>query len=272
MQTSDLLKCMREEYFLVYGNGFVAKRFYRCIKKYHCLDKFAGIVVTNANGRVGADGKIVRSISRADKKFLILIAVHNANAKEIEYHLANLGADHFIWIYPNLIDLELGEAIKNDCRMNLHNILDRNCNNYVLAIYYLSLVDYCHNNYYDGSLYMKFCSSYIEASTAKKRWESFKRRIDNGIKNGYKQDCNIKINEDCVLIDGFHRVALARYFDIQEIYADMYSGHGEFYTESCAGNILLADQELLKYYTRDESAAIKMAAQEMGYLGGEKND
>lgn len=99
---------------------------------------------------------------------------------------------------------------------------------------------------------------------AKKRWKRFQKWIEQCLENGYQQDYSIKVNEDYHLIDGAHRLVLAKYFHADTIFADIYAGHGEFYSEAgLGGDVFLREQDLPKYYTEDEIAVIKKALREI---------
>ena len=265
MDAREAIQIIKTQKFVIYGNGYIAKRLYRLIQRLGYERNVVNIVVTKAAASgIGVHGSPLHSIAEVNRDALVLLAVHNTAALEMKRTLLALGFEHFIWIYPYLFEMEMGSPIKKCQPIETDALIKRYTRSCGLTIYYLTLKDYCNENIYNGQLYIKFSSSYITTDMAEKRWKRFQRRIEQSLKNGYQQDYSIKVNEDYHLIDGAHRLVFAKYFHADTVFADIYAGHGEFYSEAgLGGDVFLHEKDLPKYYTDDEIAAIKAADREL---------
>lgn len=265
MDISKLIQLISAEHLVIYGNGYIAKRLYNCIKKMGYANHIENVAVTDSiNGEIGVHGKKVVSICDINKNSLILVAVHNTVADEMKRILKKLGFVNYVWIYPFLFDLEFGNPIRKDELVPMKVLTQCLPAFYNPAIYYLSLMEFCHNGQHDGDLYVKMLSTYTTHDVAKKRWDNFCFRLKECLERGYLQDYNIKINESYILLDGLHRLVLAKWFHVTELIADVYSGHGSFHSQfGVGGDILLHEEDLSKYYTSDEIERIKAADLEL---------
>lgn len=265
MQAAEIIDLMRIRRFVIYGNGYIARRLYNIIKKLGLEHNVLNVAVSNPNPNdSGVNGQPLCAISEINQNDFIILAVHNAVADTMKRTLIKLGFSDYIWIYPYLIEMEIGQPIRRNYPVPTDILIKYLPIAYTWAIYYLSLADYIEKGLYGGSLYIKFASTYVTFEMANRRWARFQRRIDECLHNGYHQDYNIKINEGYSLIDGAHRLVLAKYFHVNSIFADIYIGQGEFYAaEGLGGDILLHEKDLSKYYTADEIASIKAADLEL---------
>ena len=265
MEIMDVLHLIKTRQFVIYGNGYIARRFYNIIKNLGLEHNVLNVAISEANpDDIGVDGKFLCSIKDIGRDAFIVLAVHDAVADEMKRTLIELGFSDYIWIYPYLIELEIGSPIKSNCSIPTDALIRCLPNAYAWAIYYLTLKDYVDKDLYHGSLYIKFASLYITSEMAFNRWERYRRRIEEHLCHGYYQDYNVKINEEYDLIDGSHRLVLAKFFHAKIVYADIYAGHKNFYCQKGLGkDILLLGSDLSNYYTPDEIARIQAADREL---------
>ena len=268
VQLQKIIRLIKEKNFVIYGHGFIGKRFYNYVKKIGCFSHVTAFAVTHLK-KDDNGNKNVKAISAIPRDRLIFIAAHDTNAFEMMSGLKNMGFQDYIWIYPYLIDMELGEPIEKNRKVRIQDLIHNLSNSYAAAIYYLSIKDYCDRNVYDGSIYIRMTSHYTTERTAKKRWDRFRVKIDECLKNGFVQDYNIKVLENNSLIDGMHRLILAKYFNQEFLHADAYRGGGSFYSEEgIGGNVFLQDSDLIQYYSEEEIDIIKEADEELKCTSG----
>lgn len=265
MDAKTIMQIIKTNKIVIYGNGYIAKRLYNLIQKLGYTKNVLNIAVTKvASDDIGINGVKLIPISDVDRDVLILLAVHNAVAAEMEKNLQDLGFRQFIWIYPYLFEMEIGQPIRKHQQIKIVTLIDRAAYSYELPIYYLTLKDYCTENIYNGKLYVKFFSAYVTTEMAEKRWQKFQQRIEECLKEGFQQDHSIKVNEDYYLMDGAHRLVLAKYFHKDTVFVDVYAGHGEFYSaEGLGGDVFLKEPDLPRYYTPDEIADIEATNREL---------
>ncbi len=264
IQIKDVLSLIKTKKFVIYGNGFIGKRFIKQIERMKCKNQISAIVVTNLDEKSNSVGDGLKSVYEISKNSLVFIAAHESIATEMREVLDSIGVSNYIWIYPYLIELELGEPIERNRKVKIKDLIRNLSKSYAAAIYYLTIKEYCRDYTHDGSLYKKMTSHYTTEHTAKKRWEIFRRKIDKCQENGFSQDHNIKVLENNNLIDGMHRLILANFFGECYLYADVYKGDGSFYSaEGIGGNVFLQENDLIKYYTKKEIDMIKEADKEL---------
>lgn len=258
IQLKDILNLIKTNRFVIYGNGFIGKRFIKQIERMNCKKQISAIVVTNLEGDCNSRKDGLQSVYEISKDSLVFIAAHESVATEMRKVLESIGVSNYIWIYPYLIELELGEPIERNRKVTIIDLISNLSKSYAAAIYYLTIKEYCQNHTYDGSLYKKMTSHYTTEHTAEKRWEIFRRKIEYCQENGFCQDCNIKVLENNNLIDGMHRLTLAKYFGKKYLYADVYAGKGSFYSQNgVGGNVFIQEEDLPLYYTSKEIDVIK---------------
>ena len=112
IQIQDVINLIRTKKFVIYGNGFIGKRFIKQIERMNCKNMISAMVVTNLeeNNNSRKDG--LKSVYEISKDSLVFIAAHESVATEIKEVLDSIGVSNYIWIYPYLIELELGKPIE----------------------------------------------------------------------------------------------------------------------------------------------------------------
>lgn len=257
MTASELARLLQKKKFFIYGNGYIAKRFFECVKNFGALQNLNGFAVTKTDGKtIGIDGKPVVSVGEIrDRDSLLLLAVHDAVAQEMEVAANQLGFQDVIWIYPNLWQMELGEPVKRNVKISASQLAAAQ-EFYNVAIDYLAIRHFLAGR--SSGLYVKMQCAWSTPQVAEKRMESFKARIRAAVQNDTHAFAPIKITESQELIDGMHRTAMALYFGMQTLEADVYSCAKALYGKDglYSKGVLLAE-DLPKYYTQAEIDEIK---------------
>lgn len=258
MQIKDIINLIQTNNFVIYGNGYVGKRFQKQIMRLGCSDHIAAIAVTNIESNIH-DWQI-KCISDIPKEQLVFIAAHDAVASEMKNYLDNAGFKNYVWIYPYLFEMELGFPIKKNVPIGVNELLAEIRDVYMPAIYYLSMKDYCNNNIYNGDFYIRMSTYYTTLRTGEKRWARFRDAIDKCKKVGFSQDFSLKVDEKYFLIDGLHRLVMAKYFGKDELLCDVYQCDEKFYsTKGLGGDIRISEDELKNCYSAEEIKIIKEA-------------
>lgn len=260
----DVISIIKKDKFVIYGYGFVGKRFYKQVQRMGYSENVIAIAVTDIGDEKNTDYVTVQSIYDISKESMVFVAVHDASVLDMQEILDKIGIKKYMWVYPYLFDLELGTPICKDKTVCINDLLTQMNDIYMPAIYYLSLKDYCGANIYNGELYIKMSTAYTTLETGKKRWERFCKTIDECRERGFKQDYNIKVDENNLLIDGLHRLVLARYFGESDIICDVYHCDDEFYSEKgVGGSIRINEDELERFFEIEEIRAIQNADVEL---------
>ena len=201
MNAKELLGLLEKKEFVIYGTGHVAQKFLKVIQKEH-LDKNLKCFAVSFGEKEPIEGIAVKNIREIEKDSLVCIAVHNSLLNEMTGTLQDVGIDHYVWIYPYLYELLLGEPIKTDVKIKVDDII-RTC----------------------GDEYMKSQALHCSMKTAEERLRRFCKLISDWQRLGYDESKRILINENYEIIDGNHRVALAWYYGQEEIKCEIFGGN-----------------------------------------------
>lgn len=229
MILSELDELLHNNKIAIYGNGFVAKRFYSILKMLNLEKNIKFFVVTDEKKTHGTMyGLPIMSVKDIvdEKEIFICIAVHESIKNDIETILSELSFKNYIWVFPYMTALALGEPIEQYKKMHVSQLLQYNlCDSYVIAamaVRYLAIDNFYEKNNIGYDVYTKVFSMHCEIETAKKRLRRFIGVIDDWDKNGYRKGNNISLAENGRLLDGIHRFTLACYHKMEYIYCDIY--------------------------------------------------
>lgn len=219
---SDLEIVLKQNKFVIYGAGYVAVRFYKSLKV-GLKDNLDCFVTTNGN-EPSIEGIPVIAIETLKKKsnIWVCIAVHESIKNDIISNLKNKGFYNYVWIYPFLYELILGEPIERNVKVPLKKIWTSNSNNYAMAIRYLAIEQYLGKRDNGYRIYKRCFSLFSSEKTSEKRLQQFIRLIENWEANGYDESKCSFIMEDYTYIDGAHRIAVASYFNYGYVMCDIY--------------------------------------------------
>ena len=220
IDVEKFIHLIRSESFYVYGIGKVAERFVRFLEREKLLTHIMGFIVSLPQSQMDPfHGRKVYSIQEVDCNSLILIATDVTSKDEIEENLNVLKFKKYIWIYWMLYDLFLGPPVRFDALVVVNKVFKESIQaNWIAACYCL-----------------------------KRFWE----RIAECAIRGFQQDYNIKINKEHTLVlDGAHRIALASFFQINQLRADIYECNTQKYQDlyGVDGFVSRSDDNILSSY------------------------
>ena len=242
----DIINIIRNNCFIVYGAGAHAQKFLNILKKQGIENNCLNIVISARNHeKYGC-------IEDIDREKIIVIAAHDKNSKEMQNNLKRLGFKNYITIYPYMTEICYGMPYATNEIVRVNDLV-KSCKygNY-LAIYYLAVQCANGENSYGKQLYLKVLGLSSEIKTAHERWNGLISRAAEYKKNGKPESYNIKINpEQKYILDGFHRVALARYFNVDYLYADFFATDINFYNEMTFKS-MWTDLDIKNYFTEEE--------------------
>lgn len=221
-----LIEIINNSNIIIYGTGYVARNFYTALQIRHLDHKVDCFTVTLPDKSKGnINGIPIKSIDNViqTKGSYICIAVHEAIKDEIENYLIEHNIEKYIWVHPYIMELALGMPREYHRKIKTRNIIQRQgYNNYLFAVRYLAIDHYYKKNDIGYQLYLKALSLQCEQVTAQKRLERFIELIDSWRRDGYQQEQDIWIDETYRLVDGTHRLSLACYHVMEDIYCTVF--------------------------------------------------
>lgn len=222
--TRELEDILKNNEILIYGTGYLAKRFYKYLESTNLDNNCKNFISTFMvdNEIEGKSTCLVDDIEKRERT-IICIAVHEILKDEIIQTLQERELDNFVWITPYLLELEFGNPKKINCKVELKRIIENSDYRYLWAIRWLAIDNYYNRNNFGYDYYLRVQCMYSNEDTAKKRLKQFKIMIQNWEVHGYNSKFKIKINENYEIIDGLHRCALACYHGLFFINADIFS-------------------------------------------------
>ncbi len=242
-----LLEQITQQNIVVYGAGHIARKFLKAMKIYHCDQNVLCFIVSSpGQDEKTIDGIPIRTIDwlTEHKDLLVCIAVHEALQYDITVTLQTIGVSRYIWIYPCLYELLLGLPVRTNVKIDLDDIVRTCMGDYRLAIRYAAIEQYFGKNEIGFDMYKRAQALHSSPETAEERLTAFCRLIEEWQKNGYDEQSRIAINTGYEIIDGNHRVALARYYGQKKIVCDVYAKRIDI-TELHGENAMLTDKVLL---------------------------
>ena len=175
---------------------------------------------------------------------LFCIAVHESLVKEIENNLEKLRIKEYIWVYPFLNEMFLGQPLKRNVLVKIDQIIESCLNNYGLAVRYLAVEQFFGKNQIGYNLYVRFHALYCRRETAEQRLIEFCNLIKNWKERGYDKRKRILINSQYEVIDGLHRITVAKYFGEEYVVCDVFSN--KISAASLQGNKALLTEQALR--------------------------
>lgn len=253
---TQLLNILSQKPFIVYGHGYTAKKFYEAIKNNNLLYNFNGFVVSNSQESFDEQFQCKiynKEWLKNNSDLLVCIAVHPSILKEILDNL-NMTTDNLncIFVYPYLYELLLNVPVEKNILVSTDKILKQMKNCYSIAVRYAAINAYMKKNYTGYSIYIKAISLHCDEHTAKKRLQRFIKIIEDCEKFGYNLNFPICVNNNYEVFDGMHRIALAKYFGIEQIYADLYKTNTSLVNIHNDNSILTRNSLIENNFTKHE--------------------
>lgn len=159
---------------------------------------------------------------------IVCLAVHETLENELEKVLLTRKIENYVWIYPFLLQLLPIELLWEKVPVSVNQIIQAN-EDYRFAIRYLAIDNYYKKNTFGFEIYLKATNLYCEYETAKKRMDEFCSLICNWQEAGYNVEKACYINEEYRVLDGAHRISLAKYYGQGEIICNVYRTLSDFW-------------------------------------------
>ena len=224
-----IMKILKEETFWIYGCGRIATKFYQLLLQMNALSHLKGFIVTHPESS-SFWGKPVIAAKAAPQNDWIFVAVNVTNICEINSTLDKFHLKKHLWIYFHLFDLIYGMPIQYDVSLATKDLFRSSIAANWMAVCYLAIESHILNNSIGKNLYLKWfdrentpdIKSYSK-DMAYKDWKRFVTWAEECAQHGFTQEFNIKMAQDYKrVMDGSHRVAMAQYFGVDTIKADIY--------------------------------------------------
>lgn len=229
MNVDEFLNNIKKNNVIVFGVGFVSERFTEGLRKRGLEDCIKCYIVSQKDTDqfmskpvIGLDEFNIQNYQECDRNPVICLAVHESNKDSVEKNLRKCGIEKYIWGYPFLHDLFMGDPIEQIKEVKVDSLIKKCRNDYRIAVRTLVIDEYYGLNNLGYGIYVKAQSAHCEPETAKRRLESFLELIKDWDSNGYYRNSFIKVTDENEVLDGVHRLSLAYYHGQKEIYADIY--------------------------------------------------
>ncbi len=221
---SELLNEMFNNKVMIYGAGYTARRIYKTVCEHGLKKNVVCYITSKESKEKDIDGLEVIPVDRIKNEpgTMICIAVHEAVRDEIIGLLQARGFTEYVWVYPFLYGLILGEPIQKNVRIPLCDIWKAARNTYSVAFRYLAAEQYygLRNDGYE--IYMRGLSIFNSEEISKKRLEKCIELLKSWDENGYDESQVVSLMEDKYPIDGTHRIAIAMIKKMDYIVCDVY--------------------------------------------------
>lgn len=260
MDTPKLLEIINRSDIAIYGAGEVGKKFYNALKMNNLHHRVRCFVVSKMEqpGETIYGVPVKTVCELAGENIYICIAVHEVVKAEIEMQLQKLHFENYVWIYPYILDMAFGMPLECHKKVKVRDILKRqfDAGYYAVAIRCLAIENYYKKNDIGFHAYVRMQQLHCQELTAEKRLDRFIQLMDDWDKNGYREECDIMVDETFRLFDGWHRFSLACYHQMDEIYVREFAcndnHHQMIGDKNCVSRRLLIDN-----FTHTEREAIE---------------
>ncbi|SKB66226.1 hypothetical protein SAMN06296386_103250 [Lachnospiraceae bacterium] len=221
---SELLTEMSRNKVMIYGAGYTARRVYKAVCEHGLKKNVLCYITSKESEEKEIDGLEIVPVDRIknDPRTMICIAVHESIRDEIIGLLQARGFTEYVWVYPFLYGLILGEPIQKNVHIPLRDIWRAARNTYSAAFRYLAAEQYYGLRDDGYEIYIRGLSIFNSEETSKKRLEKYIELLKSWDENGYDESRTVSLMEDKYPIDGTHRIAIAMIKKMDYIVCDVY--------------------------------------------------
>ncbi len=222
---NELLEIIREHGAIVYGTGYVAERFVESLKLKGFGDciKYCAVSHKDKDFFLGYKVLDVNELQEIKTDEVICLAVHESIRDEIIGVLKDHSlADNYIWIHPFQHRLRFGDPIETDAQVDLAEILKTTREDYRIAIRLAAIEQFYNKNDCGYDIYIKAQRLHCDENTARKRLEGFIDLIKSWDEKGFCSDSRPAVSRKFEILDGTHRIALAKYHNFSSLSCDIY--------------------------------------------------
>lgn len=260
MNSEQLLKLIKDDYFYIYGTGHNAKRFFGFLKNNGYYSKCLGFISTHGDNVALEPDVHIHSVfdETIEKNAHVFICTHNVYFEEIKKILIDNNFTNYFWIYPYIFELEYGNPIERNVLRNPKKLISKMSSLYMLAIFHLAIDCHMGKNSFGLECHKRFHMHDVSEATATKILKNFEERIDKYIQCGVLEEYPVLLNEDeTYCMDGNHKLVMANYFGLPEINCNMYRNNS--YIEKVRTNthvVKETEEEIRNIHSEEEAEAI----------------
>ena len=209
--------------FIIYGTGIIAKIFYNHLKKNKVTNNILAFASSGSYKSSYYMNKPLLSIDELKEynDILICIASQERVNTIIQNELEKRELYNYVWIRPYLESMVFGPIIQKDEMVDVESLI-RQYNDYRFALRWLAMENYYNNNNIGYNLYIRsreICSSHDSAMSRLGRYVELIKDFE---KKNPEKFPNIRLCRDLKIIDGCHRVVLAKYLNVNKLRADIH--------------------------------------------------
>ncbi|MCI8550026.1 MAG: hypothetical protein HFI68_05440 [Lachnospiraceae bacterium] len=236
----------RDKEIIVYGTGYVARKFYKAMEKKGLRRQICCFV---RSGHV-KEGEVFEGIPvfrfsdvAIGENTFICLAVHEAILGEIEDTVRQRTRE-YLWVYPYLYEMMFGEPEQKAVEIPVKALLEKFSGDFRLGIRLAAIGQQRGLNDWGFDVYIRAQMIYCGQATAKERLEQFRRLIAGWEEDGYKKDYPLSLNRSFGVIDGNHRLSMAVYAGQKTICGNIYPT--DLSIEEIHGYETMQSEELLR--------------------------
>lgn len=256
--TAELLETMQEKKIIIYGAGNIAARFYAVLSRTGIEQNVHAFAVTKPGEERSFCGKKVISVDEipVNPGYMVCVAVHESIKDDLFHELKIRKITNCVWVYPHLFRMFIGTPVQENVFVPVDDIV-RNCFDYRIAVRYLAIEQYYGKNTFGYDLYVRAMALSCDQTTAEKRLTQFQNLIHSWEISGYQQKKKICLDEGNAILDGAHRVTLAKYHGMESVCCDIFRRAPDF--RVWMGSETLMEKKTLRNgaFTSDELETIE---------------
>ena len=218
------LENLKGKSIIIYGTGHVGRKFYKTLGKYHLQSQVQCFVrtedVTSGERFEGVPVYCFKNVP-IERDTLVCLAVHESIRDEIEDTVKKV-TGQYIWIYPHLYELMLGEPEQKNVEVAVRKLLTGFHEDLRLGVRLAAIEQQDQKNDYGFDYYVRAQMLHCDRETARHRLEQLLRLIARWKEEGYERTHVLTLNRNYGVIDGNHRLAMAVYMGQETMFADIY--------------------------------------------------
>lgn len=225
MYNSNQVDYLKEKNIVIYGAGFIAQEFWNALINCGLSQYVKEVCVTQiSKSSTEFNGYKIKTIDQIVllPNSVVCIACHESVLGEMEKELIYRGIEDYMWVSPQVIfEMNLGKPLEIEKKISVQDLV-KNTTDYGLAIRILAIKEMDGESKGGIEIYKKYIKYFSSEDAAQKRVLSFTNMYRSWKEEGYTESSVVVIDENKVIIDGCHRVAMAYYFDNDYVVANIY--------------------------------------------------
>lgn len=230
-EIEKLLKDIKCNGTVIIGAGLIAKRFYIGLERHQIDDKVICFAVTNKGKNPDQlFGKPVVELKdlEINSKTISCIAGHRYIAEELKEAAIENGLKNIVWVGELANKMLWGNELGLKVLSPVEIIINSEEAKYNLAVRYLAAAEFYGENDYGWNYYRKAMKSLYSEELTSSRVDKYKKLLESIKEKGYERKNNIYVDVNNRILDGFHRLAIARLLNINQLECMVYESQEAF--------------------------------------------